>query len=100
MHFRPAAGPVQMLAAICVLISACAPDSGTVEQSNGAGAALFDENCSPCHGQAVGVPTMTELRALAPDELRAGIRDHPTAGEIPQRLPAATMQTLIEYIED
>jgi len=86
--------------ALCALLAACAPDVEKDEQRAAAAAALFQENCSPCHGQQGRGPALIELRALGPDELRAAIRNHPTAGQIPQRLPAASVQQLIEYIEE
>lgn len=81
-------------------LSACAPNDGTSEKSAADGAALFDENCSACHGEQGRGPSMADIRALSPDGLRSAIRNHPTAGQIPQRLPAAEVQQLIEYLEE
>jgi len=98
--FRRAINSACMSIVLCAPLTACAPDSGTSEQRVADAAALFQENCGPCHGQQGRGLSLDELRALAPDELRAGIRNHPTAGQIPQRLPAASVQKLIEFIEE
>ena len=84
---------------LCMLIGACSPTDAP-ESSVDSGADLFDKNCSACHGAEGRGPSMEELRALTPDELRAGIRNHPTAGQIPNRLPAAEINDLIGYIEE
>lgn len=100
VSMRPATRLAGISVALCALLAACEPESGTSEQRAADAAALFQENCTPCHGQQGRGPALTELRALEPDELRAAIRNHPTAGHIPQLLPAADVQKLIEYIEE
>lgn len=98
--FRRAINSACMPIVLCALLTACAPESGPSEQRVVDASALFQENCGPCHGQQGRGPSLNDLRALAPDELRAAMRNHPTAGQIPQRLPAASVQMLIEFIEE
>lgn len=94
----PAARSVLIATAFLGLLSACAPDGG--QSASGAdGASLFETNCSACHGQMGRGPSLDDIRALSPDGLRSAIRNHPTAGQIPQRLPAAELQRLIEFLE-
>jgi len=77
-------------------LSACAPDSGAPPPRSKAD--LFNESCGACHGEAGKGPSLAELRALPEDELRAGIRNHPTAGQIAERLSADRIDRLIEYL--
>ena len=91
---------VAAIAMLLVALAACAPESEQPQDQAQLGAALFDTNCSACHGADGRGPSMAEIRALGPDELRAAIRNHPTAGQIPQRLPAAEVQRIIEYLEE
>ncbi|MBT8441560.1 MAG: cytochrome c [Gammaproteobacteria bacterium] len=97
----PAARPILITTAFMGLLSACAPDGGNAGQSAGKpdGAALFATNCSACHGKMGRGPSLDSIRALSPDGLRSAIRNHPRAGQIPQRLPAAELQRLIEFLE-
>jgi len=81
-------------------VAACAPDKSPGGDSATDGAALFAENCGDCHGEQGRGPSIADMRALTTDELRAAMKNHPTAGEIPQRLPAAEIQELIDYLED
>ena len=98
---RPSARSVLIATACMGLLSACAPDGGNGGQSASKpdGAALFDTNCSACHGQMGRGPSLESIRSLSPDGLRSAIRNHPRAGQIPQRLPAAELQRLIEFLE-
>lgn len=88
------------LAIACVLLAACAPEQRDSQASVKRGGELFEENCSPCHGAQGRGPSMDDIRALSPDGLRAAIRNHPTAGQIPERLPAARVQEIIEFLEE
>ncbi len=78
-----------------LLAAACAPQTPPPQ-----GAELFDEKCGACHGQEGRGPSMDELRALPSDRLRTGIRNHPTAGELLERLTAADIAELVEYLEE
>ena len=97
----PAARSVLIASAFLGLLSACAPDRDNDGQSarRADGASLFETNCSACHGELGRGPSLDDIRALSPDGLRSAIRNHPTAGQIPQRLPAAELQRLIEFLE-
>lgn len=99
MIFQATAHHVWPLVLACALLAACAPEQDKTSAVD-RGSALFDENCSPCHGAQGRGPSMDEIRALSPDGLRAAIRNHPTAGQIPERLPAARVQEIIEFLED
>jgi mono/diheme cytochrome c family protein len=79
-------------------IAGCAPEK-TTEQIVKSGESVFTENCSTCHGPDGRGPALKELLELSPEGLRKGIQNHPTAGQIPQRLPAVQIGDLIEYIE-
>ena len=52
------------------------------------GEQAFIENCGICHGVAGRGPALAEIKALSSAERRDRIRNHPIAGQIPQRLPA------------
>lgn len=97
----PAARSVLIATAFLGLLSACSPDGGSGGRAaaKADGAALFDTNCSACHGQMDRGPSLDDIRSLSPEGLRSAIRNHPTAGQIPQRLPAADLQRLIEFLE-
>ena len=60
---------------------------------------VFMENCGPCHGPGGRGPALEELQALDSEALRAGMRNHPTAGQIPQRLSADTIDKLIRFLD-
>ncbi len=90
---------IYVLIPLCMLSGGCAPEGGP-EQAADSSADLFNRNCGACHGAEGRGPSLDTLRALSPDELRAGIRNHPTAGQIPERLPANQINDLIEYIEE
>jgi len=96
----PAARSVLIATAFLGLLSACAPDGGDSGKSasRADGASIFETNCSACHGQMGRGPSLDDIRSLSPDGLRSAIRNHPTAGQIPQRLPAAELQRLIEFL--
>ena len=100
---QPAARSVAITLAFVLAgpLTACAPETGKRTQvaSDADGATLFDKNCSACHGQMGRGPSLDSIRSLSPEGLRAAIRNHPTAGQIPQRLPAAELQRLIEFLE-
>jgi mono/diheme cytochrome c family protein len=85
-----------------VLLSGCAPDSdgeGAMPASAESGAEVFTENCGACHGPTGRGPELAELKALTPSERRDRIRNHPIAGQIPQRLPANELARVIEFLE-
>lgn len=96
MVLRQAAIATCVLAA---LTTACSPDTEQGQRAGDRGESLFDKNCSACHGEQGRGPSMDDLHALEPAELRAAIRNHPTAGQIPERLPATQVQEIIDYIE-
>lgn len=87
-----------LLIPLCALLAACAPEDAK-KQAGTTPEDLFTESCGACHGVENKGPTVAELRALSPEELRAGIINHPTAGEIPDRLTAAHIDDLIKYLE-
>jgi mono/diheme cytochrome c family protein len=89
---------VYFLIPLCTLLGACAPD-GTPEQAAATPEDNFVESCGACHGTENNGPTIAELRALSSEQLRAGIINHPTAGQIPDRLTAARIDELIKYLE-
>lgn len=82
-----------------LFLAACAPDAGP-ERPDMSGEQVFMENCAACHGQQGRGPSLETLRALSADELRAAIRNHPTAGQLPERLTIDKLGELIEYLED
>jgi len=96
-----------ILATLCLvaLLAACSPaDPGADTAPDpisriAAGADLFAEQCGDCHGDSGRGPALATLQALSPEDLRAGIKNHPTAGTIPERLPASELSDLVEYLE-
>ena len=58
-----------------------------------------DDNCGVCHGTGGRGPALAELKALSSAERRDRIRNHPIAGQIPQRLPAHQLSDVIEFLE-
>lgn len=90
------------VAVAVVLTSGCAPDSpSTSEEPEAAerGKLLFATNCGACHGLNGRGPALAEIKALSSAERRERIRNHPIAGEIPQRLPANELSDVIEFLE-
>ena len=102
MSRRPsAATSVCLLLPICTALLACAPESDRQPTpTRKSGEEIFHESCGACHGEEGRGPSVAELRALSPEELRAAIRNHPTAGEIPERLSVDRIGGLIEYLEE
>ncbi|MGI9331114.1 MAG: c-type cytochrome [Gammaproteobacteria bacterium] len=92
---------------LAALLAACSPGKPPATEpappaqtsSSDIGGDLFEKQCGACHGVNGRGPSLATLRALSSEDLRAGIRNHPTAGTIPQRLPAAELSDLIEYLE-
>ena len=85
-----------------LLVSACAPESpDTVAEPQAIerGEQAFIENCGICHGVAGRGPALAEIKALSSTERRDRIRNHPIAGQIPQRLPAHELSDVIEFLE-
>ena len=87
-----------MLTPLCALLGACAPDDAQ-EKAAVTPEDMFTESCGACHSVENNGPTVAELRVLNSEELRAGIRNHPTAGDISDRLTAARIDELIKYLE-
>jgi mono/diheme cytochrome c family protein len=90
--------------ALCAILlaSGCAQESGNTPsgpQMADRGEQVFDENCGVCHGAEGRGPALTEIRALSSAERRDRIRNHPIAGQIPQRLPANQLADVIEFLE-
>lgn len=81
-----------------LFLVACSQEP-TAELAQDEGEKLFAGSCAACHGEEGNGPSMAELRALPSDQLRDAIRDHPTAGELLERLTAADIGNLIEYLE-
>lgn len=81
-----------------ILVSACAPSEQ--DRAVESGEDLFEANCADCHGPSGRGPSLDDIRALTTEELRAAVRNHPTAGQIPQRLPASEIDDLIEYLDE
>lgn len=100
MNMHQGLGRVASIAIlISFLLAACAPDDRQ-EQLAATPEQIFEKDCGACHGETGGGPTIAELRALSTEDLRAAISNHPTAGQIPERLPAARVDDLIKYIEE
>lgn len=95
-----------LTACLTGLICACSPaesPSGSAGQAPSAaesGADLFDKNCGACHGAGGRGPSLETLKALSSEALRDAIRNHPTAGQIPNRLPANEISDLIEFLDE
>lgn len=93
--------------AICLagVVSACSPADTPAGPSSdkaanvASGASIFEENCGICHGAGGRGPSLESLMALGPAELRQAIRNHPTAGTIPSRLPANEISDLVEFLD-
>ena len=60
---------------------------------------VFNDNCSVCHGAGGRGPALSEIKALSSADRRDRIRNHPIAGQIPQRLPAIQLSDVIEFFE-
>ena len=84
---------------IAVALSACSPEP-VEEQASNEGEQIFERSCAACHGQAGRGPSMDDIRALSSDELRAAIANHPRAGDVLDRLNAADIGSLVEYLEN
>lgn len=89
---------IYMLLPVFALLGACGRESAE-EKANATSEEFFAQSCGACHTVADNAPTIAELGALSSEDLRAGIRNHPTAGEISDRLSAARIDELIKYIE-
>ena len=95
-------GAIGILSYAVLLVSACAPDSGSTSggpQAAERGEQVFNDNCGVCHGTGGRGPALTEIKALSSTERRDRIRNHPIAGRIPQRLPAHQLSDVIEFFE-
>lgn len=90
---------VRLLIPCSILFAACAPEQ-TPEPSAVTPEQMFMESCGGCHTREDNGPSIADLRALSADELRVGISNHPTAGDIPDRLSAARIDELIKYLEE
>ena len=97
-------GPAMIGIVSCafIFLSACAPDSGGPTSGPGAterGEQVFNDNCGACHGAGGRGPALSEIKALPSADRRERIRNHPIAGQIPQRLPANQLSDVIEFFE-
>ena len=91
--------------AASVLLVGCAPDNdpsaSSVPQTTAmSGQEVFMVNCSPCHGEGGRGPALSSIQGLSKEARGNAIRNHPTAGQIPQRLPAAQLGQLLEFFEN
>ena len=96
-----------LMLSFSVLLIGCAPDSNTAapdtsakEASIQSGEEVFMINCSPCHGEGGRGPALSSIQSLTPEARGNAIRNHPTAGQIPQRLPAAQLAQLLDFFEN
>lgn len=92
-----------MVVSLALLVGACSPDGSPREsvdkaRSAARGQAIFDENCGACHGADGQGPELAQLKALPDAERRDRIRNHPIAGQIPQRLPANELFDVTEFL--
>jgi hypothetical protein len=84
------------------MVPACTPDQDRPlgeRQSASRGEAVFDHNCSYCHGAEVRAPALSELKSLAENERRRAVFNHPISGQIPQRLSSHDLSDLMEFLE-
>lgn len=87
------------LAPLLTVLAACAPDP-VPDSGELSGQDVFDESCAACHGKEGLGPSLEHLRSLSSAELRAGIMNHPTAGQIQERLRADRVDKLIKYLDE
>ena len=93
---------IGLVSCAALLVSGCSPDSSSAPggpQATDRGEQIFDENCGACHGPDGRGPALAEIKALSSAERRDRIRNHPIAGQIPQRLPANQLADVIEFLE-
>lgn len=92
--------PANYLSTLTILFSGlligCAPENPP-QETNVRGADVFAANCSPCHGAGGRGPSLDSIRSLSSEDRGNAIRNHPTAGQIPQRLPTAEIGELLEF---
>ncbi len=81
------------------LLAGCTPDHPGDQQAEASPGDLFQQNCGACHGEGGRGPSLEHLRSLSEQELRAGIKNHPTAGQIQERLRADRVDKLIKYLD-
>jgi len=86
---------IYMLIPVFAVLGAC----GSEKQADATIDETFEQDCGACHSVAENAPTVADLRALSSEDLRAGIVNHPTAGEITSRMSAARIDELIQYLE-
>jgi mono/diheme cytochrome c family protein len=84
-----------------LLVAGCAPESA--DERGGEpqaidGAAVFAENCAVCHlgGRA---PRLESIKALPQSERGNRMSNHPRAGDLVDRLTAATLLDLIDFLK-
>ena len=96
--YEKLAKSIYLLIPVFTLLGACGRETAE-EQANATAEEYFAQSCGACHTVADNAPTVAEMRALSSEDLRDGIINHPTAGEITERLSAARIDELIKYIE-
>ena len=89
---------VCILVPVLALLGACGSETAE-EQADATTDESFAQDCGACHSVANNAPSIEDLRALSSEELRAAIMGHPTAGDIPDRLTAARIDSLIQYLD-
>jgi mono/diheme cytochrome c family protein len=89
---------VCILVPVFALLGACGSETAE-ERADATTDESFAQDCGACHSVANNAPSIEDLRALSSEELRAGIMSHPSAGDIPDRLTAARIDGLIQYLD-
>ena len=84
---------------IFALLSACSSEP-VEEIVDDKGEQLFEQSCAACHGEEGRGPSMEDIRALPSEQLRAAIANHPRAGDVLERLTAADIGDLVEFLEE
>jgi len=87
-----------MLIPVFAFLGACGSETAE-EQADASIDEIFAQDCGACHSVAANAPSVAELRSLSSEDLRAGIENHPTAGEIADRMSAARIDDLIKYLQ-
>jgi len=99
---HPQAGPVidRMSAKqILQLLDYFKNASPEAMEPTGPNAQVFLQYCGYCHGDTGRGPSFAELNAVPPDQFEQQLRNHPTAGAIPQRLTANDLAKLLAFFD-